>query len=182
MTQILEKYQKTAAPKIMEEFSISNKMAQPKIAKIVVNMGIGEIKENKEEQEKAASELGDIIGQKPKVTRAKKAIAGFNIREGQVVGLSATLRGRRLYAFLDKLINVTLPRLRDFRGISRTAFDKQGNYTLGLAEHTVFPEIDLGKITRVRGLEITIVTNTKDPKISERLLEELGMPFVKEDN
>lgn len=180
MTQIFEKYQKKVAPKIMQEFGIANSMATPKIEKIVVNMGIGEIKENKEEQEKAAVELGNIVGQKPALRRAKKSIAGFNTREGQPVGLAATLRGKRMYAFLDKLLNVVLPRLRDFRGVKRTSFDQRGNYTLGITEHTVFPEIDLGKITRVRGLEITIVINTKDPKISEKLLEELGMPFVKE--
>ncbi len=141
-------------------------------------MGIGEIKENKEEQGKALSELASIVGQKPKVTRSKKSIAGFNVREGQPVGMMATLRGKRMHTFLSKLINVVLPRIRDFRGVPRSSFDQRGNYTLAITEHTVFPEIDLGKISRIRGLEITIVTNC-DPKVSEKLLEDLGMPFKK---
>ncbi len=176
---LIEKYHKTVKPKIGEEFGIKNTMAQPKILKVVVNMGTGEIKENKEEQAKALSEFANIVGQKPSVRLSRKAIAGFNLREGQAVGLKATLRGVRMYSFLDKLLNVVLPRIRDFRGIPRTSFDQGGNYTLAITEHTVFPEIDLGKITRVRGLEITIVTNTKIKKMSERLLEELGMPFQK---
>ncbi|MBI4029064.1 MAG: 50S ribosomal protein L5 [Candidatus Blackburnbacteria bacterium] len=179
MNRLREKYQKNVGPKVGAEFGIENKVAQPKIEKVVVNMGIGELKDSKDEREKVVNEMASIVGQKPSLRLARKSIAGFNIREGQPVGISATLRGIRMYDFLDKLFNIVLPRIRDFRGVSQTSFDKNGNYTLGLTEHTVFPEIDLGKITRIRGLEITIVTNTHNPQISERLLEEMGMPFEK---
>ncbi|OGY08343.1 MAG: 50S ribosomal protein L5 [Candidatus Blackburnbacteria bacterium RIFCSPHIGHO2_01_FULL_43_15b] len=179
MNRLMEKYQKNVGSKVGAEFDIKNKAAQPKIEKVVVNMGIGGLKDSKDEQEKAVNEVASIVGQKPSLRLARKSIAGFNIREGQPVGISATLRGIRMYDFLDKFFNVVLPRIRDFRGVSRTSFDKNGNYTLGLTEHIVFPEIDLGKITHMRGLEITIVTNTHNPQVSERLLEEMGMPFVK---
>ncbi|MBI2590713.1 MAG: 50S ribosomal protein L5 [Candidatus Blackburnbacteria bacterium] len=179
MNRLAEKYQKNVGPKLGLEFGVKNKMAQPKIEKVVINMGIGDIKDNRDEQEKAMLEVANITGQKPSLRLARKSIAGFNIREGQPVGISATLRGVRMYDFLDKLFSVVLPRIRDFRGVSRTAFDKNGNYTLGLTEHSVFPEIDLGKITRIRGLEITIVTNTHSPQVSFKLLEEMGMPFEK---
>lgn len=181
MTRLSEKYQKEVTPKMSTEFGIVNSMALPKVTKVVINMGTGEIKDNKEEQAKAIAELASIVGQRPSLRISRKSIAGFNLREGQAVGISATLRGSRMYEFLDKLFSIVLPRIRDFRGVSRTAFDHHGNYTLGLPEHTVFPEIDLGKINRVRGLEVTIVTNTKNLRMSERLLEELGMPFKKGD-
>ncbi|OGY08479.1 MAG: 50S ribosomal protein L5 [Candidatus Blackburnbacteria bacterium RIFCSPHIGHO2_01_FULL_44_64] len=179
MPQLFEHYQTNVAPKLSSEFGVKNPMASPKVTKITLNMGIGEIKENKDEQEKSVTELASIAGQRPSIRKSRKSIAGFNVREGQPVGVAVTLRGKRMYTFLDKLLNVVLPRLRDFRGVSRKSFDQQGNYTLGFSEHTVFPEIDLGKITRTKGLEITISINTKDPQKSERLLEELGMPFEK---
>lgn len=182
MNRLYEKYQKEVLPKLILEFGEKNPMAQPAIEKVVVNMGIGEIKDSKDEQEKAVAEFASIVGQRPSVKLAKKSIAGFNVREGQPVGIAATLRGERMYDFLDKFFNIVLPRLRDFRGVTRKAFDQGGNYTLGLSEHTVFPEIDLGKITKTRGLEITIVTNTKSPALGQRLLEEMGMPFEKEGN
>lgn len=179
MNKLIEKYQKSVGPKVGLEFGVKNKMAQPKIEKVVINMGIGDIKDNRDEQDKAMFEVASIIGQKPSLRLARKSIASFNVREGQPVGISATLRGVRMYDFLSKLFNVVLPRIRDFRGLKRTSFDKNGNYTLGLTEHSVFPEIDLGKITRSRGLEITIVTNAHSPQVSSRLLEEMGMPFAK---
>ena len=155
-------------------------MAAPKVKKVVVNMGIGALRDNKDEQEKISQELGQIVGQKPSFRKTTQSIAGFGTRRGQIVGVAATLRGKRMYDFLEKLFNVVLPRIRDFRGVSRKSFDQAGNYTLGMTEHTVFPEIDLGKVSRTHGLEIVIVMNTYDTKKSQRLLEELGMPFQKE--
>lgn len=179
---LIQTYQEKAVPKLVEEFELANKMAAPSLKKVVVNMGIGDIRDNKEEQGKIMEELSQIVGQRPNFRQAKQAIAGFGTRRGQIVGVSATLRGKRMYDFLEKLFNVVLPRLRDFRGVSKSAFDQAGNYTLGLTEHTVFPEIDLGKVNKVRGLEITIVMNTRDKQKSLRLLEELGMRFQKEGN
>lgn len=174
-------YKEEIVPKLVSEFGLPNNMAAPKVEKVVVNMGIGETKENKEEREKIAEELAAITGQKPALRPARISIAGFGVRQGQPVGLKVTLRGSKMYAFLDKLFNVVLPRLRDFRGVPRKSFDSQGNYTLGISEHTVFPEIDLGKVGRSRGLEVTIVTDTTDRRQAERLLEELGVPFEKEE-
>lgn len=179
MVNLLESYQKDVVPALAGEFGLSNPMAVPRVEKVVVNMGIGDAKESREEQERAAAELASITGQKPKVARARKSVAGFALRQGQVVGLVVTIRGRRMYDFLQKLFNIVLPRLRDFRGLSPGAFDKRGNYTIGVVEHTVFPEIDLGRVSRVRGLEVTIVTNASDQQKSMRLLEKLGMPFEK---
>lgn len=179
MNQLLEKYKKEISLNLARELGVKNPMATPRVTKVVVNMGTGTIKDNKEEQEKAVSELASIVGQKPSVRLARRSVAGFNLREGEPVGISATLRGVRMYHFIDKLLNIVLPRLRDFRGVSKRSFDKDGNYTLGFAEHTVFPEIDLGKVSRARGLEVTIVTNTHSPEKSKRLLEEMGMPFEK---
>lgn len=156
-------------------------MATPRIKKVVVNMGIGSIKESKEEQEKAIAELARITGQKPSVRRAKLSVAGFSMRRGQPVGLTVTLRGKRMYDFLEKLFTIVLPRVRDFRGVPRKSFDASGNYTLGVPEHTIFPEVDLAKVTKLYGFEITIVTSSPSDQ-SMRLLEEMGMPFVKEEN
>lgn len=177
---LLENYQKNIVPKLVEEFKLSNVMAVPRVEKVVVNMGIGQARDSAEEQQKILEELGQIAGQRPNLRQARKSIASFGIRRGQAVGAAVTLRGKKMYDFLQKLFNVVLPRLRDFRGALRRSFDENGNYTLGLAEHTVFPEIDLGKINKVRSLEITLVTNTRDKEKSLRLLEELGMPFEKE--
>lgn len=174
-----ETYRTQVLPRLVEEFKLDNLMAAPRVTKVIVNMGIGDVKDNKE-REKAIEEFASIVGQRPSLRPARKSIAGFGIRKGDPVGLSATLRGKRMYAFLEKLTGVVLPRLRDFRGVSRKSFDGRGNYTLGIAENAVFPEIDLGRVSKVRGLEVTIVTSTRDQKMSERLLEELGMPFEKD--
>lgn len=178
---LLENYRTKTVPRLKEEFGLDNPMAVPKVVKVVVNTGIGDAKDNKEEQERVVRDLASITGQKPMVRKAKKSVSGFGTRRGQPVGVAVTLRGKRMYDFLERLFRIVLPRLRDFKGVSRRAFDNSGNYTLGIAEHTVFPEIDIGKVGKVRGLEITIVTNTHDKKKSMRLFEELGMPFEKED-
>jgi large subunit ribosomal protein L5 len=154
-------------------------MSSPQIVKVVVNMGTGESLRNKETKEKLMAELAAITGQKPKVQPARLSISGFGLREGMPVGLTVTLRRDRMYHFLDRLITVVLPRFRDFRGVATKSFDKGGNYTLGVTEHTVFPEIDLAKVDKPRGLEITIVVKNSDPEKSKLMLEALGMPFEK---
>lgn len=176
-----EKYESQVKKDLSSEFGIKNPNAIPKITKIVVNMGIGGLLKDKALQEKAQEELGLITGQRPQIRPAKISVAGFGIRVGMPVGLRVTLRGERMYSFLEKLISIVFPRLRDFRGVPVKSFDKAGNYSIGFAEHTVFPEIDLGKVDKLKGLEITIVTSTKDPQISRKLLEYLGMPFEKEE-
>ncbi len=176
---LFEKYKKEVAPALAEEFGIKNVMAIPRITKIVVNTGTGEALKNKELSGKIADDLAQITGQKAKITKAKLSIAGFNIRSGMNVGMVVTLRGVRMYDFLNKLTAITLPRLRDFRGVPVGSFDKSGNYTLGIVEHTVFTEIDLSKVDKPRGMQITIVMNTGNPEISKRLLTLLGMPFEK---
>lgn len=178
MSRLKEKYEKEVQDKLASEFSIKNKMALPKITKVVVNTGIGDVIKNKEALKQAKEDLAKITGQAPSVREAKHAVASFSLRAGMPVGLKVTLRGRRMYDFLDRLFSVVLPRLRDFRGLSLKSFDQGGNYTLGIEEHTVFPEIDLTK-SGTRGLEVTIVTNTKDKKKAKRLLELMGMPFEK---
>lgn len=178
---LLQNYQEKIAPDLMQAFGLKSSMAAPRIKKIVINMGIGAHKESKEEQEKALLELSKITGQKPSFRRSRVSVAGFTMRRGQNVGLVATLRGKRMYDFLEKLITIVLPRVRDFRGVKRTAFDRAGNYTLGISEHSIFPEVDLAKINKTYGFEITIVTNcSKDQSL--KLLESLGMPFVKEEH
>ena len=177
---LIQNYQEKIAPSLKEEYGLKSLMATPKIKKVVVNMGIGAMKESKEEQEKAIIELGKITGQKPSVRRAKLSVAGFSMRRGQPVGLTVTLRGKRMYEFLEKLFTIVLPRVRDFRGVPRKSFDASGNYTLGVPEHTIFPEVDLAKVTKLYGFEITIVTNSNKEQ-SMKLLEQMGMPFVKED-
>lgn len=156
-----------------------NKMAVPKVTKIVLNIGLKEAAHDKGVLEKAMEQLAIIAGQKPKVTRAKISIANFKLREGDVVGLAVTLRGKRMDDFMTKLFTIVLPRVRDFRGVSATAFDGRSNYTLGLSEQIVFPEIDFAKIDKVRGLEITFVTTAKNAQETRKLLELLGMPFIK---
>lgn len=178
-SRLKDKYQKEVAPELIRELSIKNKMATPKVTKVVVNMGIGEIGRSKELKESLTKDLATITGQVPGVKLAKVSIASFNLRRGMPVGLAVTLRGLRMYDFMDKLFSIVLPRLRDFRGIPRKGMDKQGNYSLGLSEHTIFPEIDVTK-TQGQGIEITFVTNTKNPEVSEKLLTLLGMPFEKE--
>lgn len=172
-------YIETIIPKLMEEFGIVNKMAVPKIHKVVVNIGLKEAAHDKGVLEKAASQLEAITGQKSKVTKAKLSIANFKLREGDPVGLTVTLRSERMYSFMTKLFQIALARIRDFQGVSLTAFDKQGNYTLGISEQIIFPEVDYSKIDKNRGLEITFVTKSPDVKIAKRLLELMGMPFSK---
>jgi len=181
MTKMQENFNSIVLPKLQEEFGLSNKMAVPRIQKVVVNIGLKEAAQDAGVLQKANEQLTAIVGQKPKVTHAKTSIANFKLREGDPVGLTATLRGTRMYDFMTKLFGITLPRVRDFQGVSLKAFDKAGNYTLGLSEQIVFPEIDYSKIDKVRGLEITFVINSGDAKISKRLLELLGMPFRKEN-
>jgi large subunit ribosomal protein L5 len=175
-----DKYFTEIAPILEKEFDVKNKMAVPKITKIVVNLGAGSLHKEKALKEALIKDIATITGQTPSVRLAKLSIATFGIRAGMAVGLTATLRGVRMYSFLEKLISVALPRLRDFRGISTRGFDKRGNYTMGLTEHTIFPDIDLAKVTKSWGMEITIVTNAGNPERSRRLLELLGMPFEKE--
>lgn len=179
--QVLKKrYEDKVAPLLAKEFDIPNKMAVPKIEKVVVNSGIGHLSSDKGDMKKFKEELATITGQMPAERAAKVSVAGFSIRKGMPVGLKVTLRGKKMYDFLQRLFSIVLPRLRDFRGVSLESFDNSGNYTLGISEHTVFPEIDVGKTT-ARGLEITIVTNTKEVEQSKRLLAEMGMPFEKEE-
>lgn len=180
MNRLLKKYQNKIISILEKEFKIANPLAVPKVLRVVVNMGIGDISDNKEAIKKAIDTMALITGQKPLVCPAKKAIADFKIRQGTPVGLKITLRRRRMYVFLDKLFNLVLPKVRDFQGVKRNAFDKQANYTLGLTEQTIFPEVDYDKIDKVRGLEVTIVTSTQDKKKALRLLELLGLPFEKE--
>lgn len=179
MSRLKEKYEKEVAPTLAKEFEIKNALAIPKIEKIVLNMGLGEMIKTKELKATASKDLAAITGQTPSVRAAKVSIAAFGLRAGMPVGLSVTLRGERMYDFLDRLVSITLPRFRDFRGVPNKSFDKVGNYTLGITEHTVFPEVDLSKGVAPRGLEITIVTNSKSIEKSRRLLELLGMPFEK---
>ncbi len=172
-------YQEDIANKLAEDFAIKNVNAIPKVTKVVVNMGVGDAIKNKELMENLKKDLATITGQQPSVREAKVSVASFSLRRGMPVGLKVTLRGERMYSFLDKLFTIVLPRLRDFRGISLKSFDKSGNYTLGLAEHTVFPEIDMTK-SAAHGLEVCIVTNAREPEKARKLLEYLGMPFEKE--
>lgn len=176
--RLKQKYLSEAALQLSKEFGIKNKFALPKIEKVVVNMGTGEAIKNKELTQVLKKDMATLTGQNPSIRKAKVSVASFGVRRGMPVGLMVTLRGNRLYFFLDKLFSIVLPRLRDFRGVSVKSFDKSGNYTLGVYEHTVFPEIDLAK-SQPEGLEITIVTNTKKTEEAKRLLELLGMPFEK---
>ena len=181
MNTLIETYKKEIVPQLMTELGITNKMAVPKLVKIVVNCGIGaEAQKDKKIIEKVTEQLGIITGQKPHITRAKQAISSFKLRAGDPVGLRVTLRGMRMYDFILRLTVVALPRVRDFRGIPNKGFDGRGNYTLGLSEQTLFPELDYGLIDRVRGFEITFVTNAKNDKGGKTLLKALGMPLAKE--
>jgi large subunit ribosomal protein L5 len=180
MTNLRKKYLNEVAPELKKGLGAKSLMAVPKIVKVVVSVGLKEAKDDKKVLETAMEQLAVITGQKPKLCRAKNSIAGFKLGKGQPIGICVTLRGERAFAFLEKLFNVVLPRVRDFSGISQTAFDGQGNYNLGIAEQIVFPEIDYSKVDRVRGLQITIVTNTKKDEVARLLLEKLGAPFAKE--
>ena len=174
-----EEFNKEVSKKLQEELSIKNPNATPRLTKIVVNMGVKDVLTDKSNLEKALGVMAQITGQKPKVTSAKKSIATFKLREGDKIGLMVTLRGKRMYSFFEKLIKIVLPRLRDFRGVSVKSFDESGNYSLGFSEDTVFPEIEAGKVDKLQGLELTIVTSAKNRKEGEALLRALGMPFSK---
>lgn len=177
MARLKEKYKKEIAPAIAKEFGIENPMAIPKIEKVVINMGVGEAIGNVKILDAAVEELRSITGQKPVVTKAKKSIAAFKLRQGMNIGSMVTLRGDRMYEFLDRLISVALPRVRDFRGISGKAFDGRGNYTLGVREQLIFPEIDFNKVDKTRGMNISIVTTAGNDEQARALLKALGMPF-----
>jgi len=180
-SRLKAKYDKEISKKLASDFSISNKMAVPRVNKVVVNMGVGDALKDKGLLEQARNDLASITGQLPSTRAARISVASFSVREGMPVGMKVTLRKDRMYNFLDKLFSVVLPRLRDFRGVPIKSFDKNGNYTLGIEESTVFPEIDLVK-SKPRGLEVTIVTSTDDNKKAKALLTYLGMPFVKEED
>jgi len=174
-----EKYVSEITPSMMKKFNYSSIMETPKIDKIVLNMGVGDAIANSKNLDEAVEELGQIAGQKPLITKAKKSIATFRLREGMSIGAKVTLRGDRMYDFLDKLINIALPRVRDFRGVSTRSFDGRGNYTLGVKEQLVFPEIDYDKVNKIRGLDIVIVTTANTDEESRELLTQIGMPFTK---
>ena len=177
--RLKELYKTEVRKKIQDEFGIKNPMAVPKIEKVVLNMGMGEAISNAKILDSAVDELATITGQKPIITKAKKSIASFKLREGQAIGAMVTLRGEKMYEFLDRLISTALPRVRDFRGVPSKSFDGRGNYTLGVRDHLIFPEIDITKVDKSKGMNITIVTNAKDDDQARFLLRELGLPFTK---
>ena len=179
MNRLQEKYVKEVTPALIEKFQYTSIMQAPKIEKVVINMGIGDAIQNPKALDEAVAELTQIAGQKPVITRAKKSIANFKLREGMPIGCKVTLRGEHMYEFLDKLFNISLPRVRDFRGVSKTAFDGRGNYTLGVKEQIIFPEINFDKVQIVRGMDIVIVTTAKSNEEGYALLEGMGMPFQK---
>ncbi|WP_156291755.1 50S ribosomal protein L5 [Oceanobacillus salinisoli] len=179
MNELQQKYQKEIVPSLMGKFNYDSVMQAPKVEKIVINMGVGDAVQNSKALDSAVEELALISGQKPLITRAKKSIAGFRLREGMPIGAKVTLRGERMYEFLQKLIAVSLPRVRDFRGISKKAFDGRGNYTLGVKEQLIFPEINYDKVNKVRGMDIVIVTTSNTDEEARELLAQLGMPFQK---
>jgi large subunit ribosomal protein L5 len=176
-----ERYQKEVAPALFKAFSFKNTMQVPRIEKVVVNIGVGEALDNPKALEAAVSDLTIITGQKPVTTKARKSIANFKLREGRLIGAKVTLRGDRMWSFLDRVINIALPRVRDFRGVSANAFDGRGNYTLGLMDQLVFPEIEYDKIDKMRGMEITIVTSAQNDEQARALLQMLGMPFSRKE-
>jgi large subunit ribosomal protein L5 len=177
MNKMQERYNKEVAPALLKSFGFKNVMQVPRMEKIVVNIGLGEALDNPKALEAAVTDLTTITGQKPVQTKARKSIANFKLREGRLIGTKVTLRGPRMWAFFDRLVNIALPRVRDFRGISQNAFDGRGNYTLGLKDQLVFPEIEYDKIDKLRGMEITIVTSAQNDDEARALLRQLGMPF-----
>lgn len=179
MSRLKELYQRDIVPALMNKFKYSSIMEVPKIVKIVVNMGVGDAKENPKFLENAVEELSIITGQRPVITKARKAIAGFKLRAGMPIGAMVTLRGERMYHFWDRLLNIALPRVRDFRGVSPKAFDGRGNYTLGIKEQLIFPEINYDKVEKVRGMDIVIVTSAKTDEEGRELLASFGVPFKK---
>jgi large subunit ribosomal protein L5 len=175
--RLKQKFTKEIAPALAKELGTTNPMAVPRLHKIVVNMGVGEATQNTKVLDPLVRDLAEITGQKPVVTKAKKSIAAFKVREGMSIGAMVTLRGDRMYEFLDRLINVALPRVRDFRGVSTKSFDGRGNYTLGLRDHLIFPEIDYAKVEKLKGMNVTIVTTARDDNQARALLKHLGIPF-----
>ena len=176
-SRLKEKYQQEIVPALQKEFNYKNPMQVPGVHKVVVNIGLGEVIQNAKAMDAAVGDLAVITGQRPVITRAKRSVAAFKLREGMQIGCMVTLRGERMYQFLDKLMNVALPRLRDFQGVSADAFDGRGNYSLGLREQIIFPEIEYDKVDKIRGLEIAIVTTAPDDAQGYALLKRLGMPF-----
>ncbi|MFC7061834.1 50S ribosomal protein L5 [Halobacillus seohaensis] len=179
MNEMKKKYQEEIVPSMMSKFEYDSVMQTPKVEKIVINMGVGDAVQNAKALDSAVEELSLISGQKPLITKAKKSIAGFRLREGMPIGAKVTLRGDRMYEFFQKLVGVSLPRVRDFRGISKKAFDGRGNYTLGVKEQLIFPEINYDKVDKVRGMDIVIVTSAETDEESRELLAQFGMPFQK---
>ncbi len=175
--RLKETFEKTAVPQMMKAFKYKNRFQVPKLEKVVINMGVGEAIQNPKDLDKAAEELSQITGQRPVITEAKKSISTFKIREGMKLGCKVTLRGPRMYVFLDKFFNVVLPRIRDFRGTSPKSFDGRGNYSIGLKEQLIFPEIDYDKVTRAQGMDVTIVTSAHSDEEARELLKLLGLPF-----
>ncbi|MGO3601516.1 MAG: 50S ribosomal protein L5 [Enterococcus faecalis] len=179
MNRLKEKFVSEITPSLMEKFNYDSVMEVPKVEKIVINMGVGDAVSNAKNLDKAVEELALISGQKPIITKAKKSIAGFRLREGMPIGAKVTLRGERMYEFLDKLVTVSLPRVRDFHGVSKKSFDGRGNFTLGVKEQLIFPEVDYDLVDKVRGMDIVVVTTAKTDEESRELLTQLGMPFQK---
>ena len=177
-TRIKEKYLAEAVPALQQKFGYKNVMEIPRLEKVIINMGLGDCKDNAKALEVAVSELGQIAGQKPLVTKAKKSVANFKLRQGMNVGAKVTLRGARMEEFIDKLVNIALPRVRDFRGVSGKAFDGRGNYALGIKEQLIFPEIEYDKVEKIRGMEMIFVTTAKTDEEAKELLKLLGMPFA----
>jgi len=175
--RLRSKFEKEVAPVLLKELELKNVMAVPRLHKIVVNMGVGEATQNAKVLDPAVNELGQVTGQKPVITRAKKSIAAFKVRAGQSIGAMVTLRGDRMYEFFDRLVNIVLPRVRDFRGVSTKSFDGRGNYTLGLHDQLIFPEIDYAKVDKLKGMNVTIVTTAANDNQARMLLKHLGMPF-----
>ncbi len=181
MNRMQEKYNSQVVPALRKAFDMKNVMQVPRIQKVVVNIGMGEAMDNPKSMEAAVADLTTITGQKPVMTKARKSIANFKLREGRLIGTKVTLRGDRMWSFLDRLVNTALPRVRDFRGVSGNAFDGRGNYTLGLRDQLIFPEIEYDKIDKLRGMEVTIVTTAKDDDQARTMLQLLGMPFSKKE-
>lgn len=182
MSFLLEKYQKEIVPQLMEDFSFGNPMRVPRVQKVVINMGLGEAVQHPNIIETAVTEMTSLSGQKPVVTRARRSIAGFKLREGMPIGVKVTLRNQRMFHFLERLIYVALPAVRDFKGVSDTAFDGHGNYSLGIKEQIIFPEIDYDTVNKIRGMNITIVTSAENDEQARELLRKMGMPFRRRGN
>lgn len=179
MSRLREFYNEQIIPEMTKKFSYTNKLAVPKLEKIIINMGVGEARENAKVLDGAVRDMGIISGQKPVITKAKKSIANFKLREGMNIGCKVTLRGDRMYEFADRLINIALPRVRDFRGVKANSFDGRGNYTMGIKEQLIFPEIEYDKVDKIRGMDIVFVTTAKTDEEARELLKQFGMPFAK---